>query len=323
MKKAVTLIAALVAVLAVTSGAFAAKQYLITSSKQIKHGAISLSDLSRHAHQALQGQQGLQGLQGLAGEKGAAGPTGRDGLNGLAGANGLPGRDGLNGLPGRDGQPGPQGLQGVAGAPGAPGATGLQGLQGPKGDTGPQGQKGDQGLQGPKGEQGPSGVNSPLVFGPYQVSTTDSGFCGNDWAHDTYNVTFVVAPQANGSFVVSELMKGGFKTMAGASPNSTNCDTGAQIDQGITGSLYGDFVVPVAQGADFNPTATLDDSTPCGGICTSDKFFEAFFGKASGYTNSTNYAWQFHYTTPGDANGHWADTDHSIAGDPANGDIKN
>jgi hypothetical protein len=260
LKKAITLIAALVAVLAVTSGAFAAKQYMITSSKQIKHGAISLSDLSRHARKRLHGVQG------------AAGPTGPEG---------------------------------------------------PRGDQGLQGPKGNQGQQGPKGGQGPSGVNSPLVFGPYQVATTDSGFCGTDWATDTYNVTFVVAPQADGSFVVSELMKGGFKTLAGASPNATDCNTGAQINAGITGSLYGDFVVPVAPGADFNPTATLENSTPCGGICTSDKFFSAFFGKPSGYTNSTAYAWQFHYTTPGDVHGHWADTDHSVPGDLANGDIHN
>jgi hypothetical protein len=278
MKKAVTLVAALVAVLAVTSGAFAAKQYMITSSHQIKHGAISLSDLSRHARKMLHGHAGPIGPQGLKGDQGLQGPKGDQGLQGF------------------------------------------QGLQGPKGDQGLQGPQGDQGRQG---DQGPSGVNSPLVFGPYQVATTDSGFCGNDWANDNYKVTFVVAPQADGSFVVSELMNGGFTTLAGASPNSTNCETGAQINQGITGSLYGDFVVPVAPGADFNPTATLDDSKPCGGICTSDKFFEAFFGKAPGYTNSTQYAWQFHYTTPNDAHGHWADTDHSIAGDPSNGDIHN
>jgi hypothetical protein len=251
LKKAITLIAALVAVLAVTSGAFAAKQYMITSSKQIKHGAISLSDLSHHARKILHGHRG------------AVGPAG------------------------------------------------------------PQGPKGDQGLQGPKGDQGASGVNSPLVYGPYHVATTDSGFCGGDWADDNYDVTFVVAPQTDGSFVVSELMKGGFETLEGASPNSTDCNTGEQIRAGITGSLYGDFVVPVAAGADFNPTATLDNSTPCGGICTSDKFFSAFFGKPSGYTNSTSYAWQFHYTTPGDAHGHWADTDHSSAGDSSNGDIHN
>jgi Collagen triple helix repeat (20 copies) len=94
LKKAITLIAALVAVLAVTSGAFAAKQYVITSSKQIKHGAISLSDLSHHARKVLHGMQG------------ATGPAGKDGMNGT---------NGLNGLPGPRGPKGDKGDPGVAG----------------------------------------------------------------------------------------------------------------------------------------------------------------------------------------------------------------
>jgi Collagen triple helix repeat (20 copies) len=96
-KKAITLIAALVAVLAVTSGAFAAKQYLIVSSKQIKRGAIALSDLSHHARKVLHGQ------------KGATGPAGKDGTNGT------------NGLPG------PRGPKGDKGDPGAPGDSQLAG----------------------------------------------------------------------------------------------------------------------------------------------------------------------------------------------------
>ena len=207
------------------------------------------------------------------------------------------------------------------------GNRGRVGPQGPKGDTGATGDKGATGDQGPKGDKGDSGVNSPLVFGPYQAAGPDSGFCGNNWANDRYTVTFVVAPRTDGSFVVSELMKGSFTTLAGASPNNnqSGCLTGSgpQIGAGITGSLYGDFVVPVAAPADFNPTATLDDSTPCGATCTSDEFFEAFFGKSAGYTDGTSFAWQFFYTTPHDANGHWADTDHSTAGAPSNGDIHN
>lgn len=204
---------------------------------------------------------------------------------------------------------------------------GNRGRVGPAGRKGDTGATGDQGPKGDKGDKGDSGLNSPLVFGPYQAAGPDSGFCGNNWANDTYTVTFVVAPQTDGSFVVSELMKGSFTTLAGASPNNNQpgCLTGSgpQIDAGITGSLYGDFVVPVAAPADFNPTATLDDSTPCGATCTSDEFFEAFFGKSAGYTNSTSYAWQFFYTTPNDAHGHWADTDHTTAGDASNGDIHN
>jgi hypothetical protein len=169
MKKAVTLIAALVAVLAVTSGAFAAKQYLITSSKQIRKGAISLSDLSRHAHERLQGAQGLQGLQGQ---------------QGLAGAAGAPGKDGTNGLNGKDG---------------ANGLNGLNGLQGLKGDMGVQGPQGIQGPQGPKGTPAPilqrltgdfSGTNASVAttldgvqFGPY----SDGGAWGGSVRYNGAN----------------------------------------------------------------------------------------------------------------------------------------
>ena len=101
MKKAITLIAALVAVLAVTSGAFAAKQYLIVSSKQIRHGAVSLSDLSHQARKVLQGKQD------------AAGPAGKDGTNGINGTNGLPGARGPKGDKGDPGAAGDSYLHGA------------------------------------------------------------------------------------------------------------------------------------------------------------------------------------------------------------------
>ena len=147
LKKAITVIAALVAVLAVTSGAFAAKQYLIVSSKQIKKGAISLSDLSRHAHEALKGAPG------------ATGSAGRDGLTGPQGLQGSAGRDG------RDGLTGPQGKQGLNGEAGA------TGVQGPKGDTGAAGP------QGPKGDKGDTGAMGPALPADFSTSSsfTESG----------------------------------------------------------------------------------------------------------------------------------------------------
>ena len=57
LKKGITLVGVLVAMLAITSGAFAAHHYLITSSSQIKDGVVSLADLSPAARQALQGQK--------------------------------------------------------------------------------------------------------------------------------------------------------------------------------------------------------------------------------------------------------------------------
>jgi len=85
LKKGITLVAVLVGVLAVTSGAFAAKQYLITSSSQIKDGAIKLHDLSPGARKALHGEKGAKGDSGPAGPQGPKGNTGSQGPQGPAG----------------------------------------------------------------------------------------------------------------------------------------------------------------------------------------------------------------------------------------------
>ena len=98
MKKGITLIAVLVAVLAVTSGGFAAaNHYLITSSGQIKAGAVSASDLSPAARKALHGKAGAAGAQGLAGAQGPKGDVGDTGATGATGAQGPQGRAGVSG----------------------------------------------------------------------------------------------------------------------------------------------------------------------------------------------------------------------------------
>ncbi len=111
MKKGITLIAGLIAVLAITSGAVAANHYLITSSSQIKDGVIALSDLSPAARKALEGQQGttVASVQGL---PGAQGPKGDSGANGSQGPKG---DTGANGPQGPKGDPGSQGQNGVSG----------------------------------------------------------------------------------------------------------------------------------------------------------------------------------------------------------------
>jgi hypothetical protein len=94
LKKGITLVAVLVGVLAVTSGAFAAKQYLVTSSSQIKDGAVKLHDLSPGARKALHGANGAKGDTGPAGAqgpKGTAGPQGQQGPKGDKGDSYLDG----------------------------------------------------------------------------------------------------------------------------------------------------------------------------------------------------------------------------------------
>jgi hypothetical protein len=96
-----TAIAALALVFAMTGGAYAAKKYLITSTKQISPSV-------------------LKALQGKAGPAGPAGSAGKDGANG---ANGAPGAKGETGPAGPQGPQGSQGFQGVQGPPGTTGFT--------------------------------------------------------------------------------------------------------------------------------------------------------------------------------------------------------
>jgi len=91
LKKGITLIAVLAAVLAVTSGAFAANHYLVTSSSQIKNGTIAASDLSSAARKALKGQQGWKGETGATGAQGPQGPKGDPGAQGPHGPAGVSG----------------------------------------------------------------------------------------------------------------------------------------------------------------------------------------------------------------------------------------
>ena len=114
------------------------------------------------------------------------------------------------------------------------------GERGPAGPQGPAGANGSNGTNGVSsqgggttviGPQGPSGVNSPLVYTYSGTTGPDSGVCSNNngtgnagWATDTFNTTFVVEPQSDGSYVVSKTVQGTFVTVAGVSyPLDSNC----------------------------------------------------------------------------------------------------
>ncbi len=76
-------------VFAMSGGAYAAKHYLITSTKQISPKVLK----------ALKGKNGTNGLTGAVGPAGAAGKDGTNGTNGKDGAPGTPGLEGKEGSP--------------------------------------------------------------------------------------------------------------------------------------------------------------------------------------------------------------------------------
>ncbi len=85
-----TVIASLALVFAMTGGAYAAKKYLITSTKQISPSVLK----------SLQGKAGPAGAPGAAGAQGAAGPAGPQGPGGSGGAKGEAGPEGKAGAAG-------------------------------------------------------------------------------------------------------------------------------------------------------------------------------------------------------------------------------
>lgn len=189
----------------------------------------------------------------------------------------------------------------------------MNGPAGPKGATGSQGPAGPAGAAGQNGAQGPAGPAgaTPLTFGPYASASDDSGTCGNNWAHDTYKRTFVVSPQADGSFNVTELYSdGSFVTIAGDSPGACQSgdNNGNKVSDGTTGTFRGLdlFEVPASADDAFNPNA----SCPAG--CTADQWFNAFFGIAD-HNSIPQNPFVFHYDAGG--NGTWRNASDGNAGD--------
>ena len=108
-----TVIASLALVFAMTGGAYAAKKYLITSTKQISPSVLK----------SLQGKAGVAGASGAPGPQGAQGPAGPAASQGPAGVAGAKGETGAAGTPGVKGVTGPQGATGATGAKGTTGFT--------------------------------------------------------------------------------------------------------------------------------------------------------------------------------------------------------
>jgi Collagen triple helix repeat (20 copies) len=91
-----TIIATLALVFAMTGGAYAAKKYLITSTKQIKPSVIAQLK-GKNGKTGVNGANGTNGAQGPVGEKGPAGTNGTSGKEGPAGPKGLTGAPGTFG----------------------------------------------------------------------------------------------------------------------------------------------------------------------------------------------------------------------------------
>lgn len=114
MKRTIIALGAIALALALAGGSWAGKRYVITSSSQVKNGALTGADIKNHSLKA------------------------RDISPSVLGAF----------VPPSQGSTGPTGPQGPKGDTGAQGPKGDTGAQGPMGDTGPAGPQGPRGPQG-------------------------------------------------------------------------------------------------------------------------------------------------------------------------------
>jgi hypothetical protein len=143
-------------VFAMSGGAYAAKKYLITSTKQISPKVLK----------QLQGKTGPAGAQGPAGPQGPAGVNGKDGAQGL---QGVEGKEGKPGEPGKEGKAGVNGKSVIA-ATEAQGANCKEGgsnfeVEGSKTKVyACNGAEGKEGPAGPVTGELPSGVSLTGVW---------------------------------------------------------------------------------------------------------------------------------------------------------------
>jgi hypothetical protein len=147
MKKSITLLGAVGLVLAISSGAFAAKGLLTGSDvqdrsltgldiKQHSLGVDLLTPAAKRSFEGFRGPVGGRGASGDAGARGSEGPAGPAGKNAVAGATGADGADGTDGMGGTNGVDGTNGTNGAAGSNGTAGTNGTNGTNGANGTNG-------------------------------------------------------------------------------------------------------------------------------------------------------------------------------------------
>ena len=169
-------------VFAMSGGAYAAKKYLITSTKQISPKVIA----------QLKGKNGTNGV------------------NGTNGTNGVNGKDGAQGPVGGKGPAGEKGEKGDKGEQGLKGTTGLQGSVGPQGTTGTNGTNGTNGAAGEPWTPNntlPSGATEKGAWAASGMPATLPGFPTVEglWTSISFTIPLVSAPAAH---VIAEGAKG-------------------------------------------------------------------------------------------------------------------
>lgn len=178
------------------------------------------------------------------------------------------------------------------------------------------------------GATGVQAGNGAVQIGPFEASSPDGGSCGSPWAVDTYERSYTVVDNGDGTFKVTAFSKHGtFVTTGPVSPGACEDSNhhGSTVAAGITGGFQG-FLSGTVTSSTFDPTgcASADCSTTQG-------FLAAVFGLASyspAFTCNAGYAgcvfnFEYHSSDRSLQYHHWQDKSDNHGGEQFVGDIAN
>jgi hypothetical protein len=124
------------------------------------------------------------------------------------------------------------------------------------------------------------GANATQHYGPYPSMSPDSGTCGT-WAQDTFDRHFTVKSNHDGTFtVVQQFKRGSFETDAGPSPGSCDTTDGSPtgtVDDAVTGSMHGYFIIPLPPGTMQTSTDPSCVAGAPNAPCTTIGFIDSHF----------------------------------------------
>src|SRR6266850_2975318 len=101
-------------------------------------------------------------------------------------------------------------------------------------------------------------------FGPFAASSTDGSSCGIAWANDTYDRSYTVHDNGDGTFKVTADSRGSFITTGDTSPG--RCETsnhhGSTVAAGIAGDFQG-FLSGTVTSSTYNPAGCAAVTADC------------------------------------------------------------
>ena len=167
-------------------------------------------------------------------------------------------------------------------------------------------------------------------FGPFPGLSPDGGSCGIQWANDTYDRSYSVHDNGDGTFrVTADSRHGTFVTTGPGSPGA--CETtdrhGSTVGAGVTGGFQG-FLSGTVTSSSYNPAGCAAASADCS---TTQGILAAVFGLAplsSAFTCNAGFAgcdfnFEYHSSDQSLQYHDWQDKSDNHGGEKFVGDIAN